>query len=96
LNSVEGLEVSMCALSSTYWGQTITVTGLLTGEDLLQKLHGKNLGDGILLPAVMLKNDDSRFLDDMTVEELAGLLKTPIFPVRGVIELIESCIKSRD
>ena len=96
LNSVEGLEVSMCALSSTYWGQSITVTGLLTGEDLLQKLHGKNLGDGILLPAVMLKNDDSRFLDDMTVEELAGLLKTPIFPVRGVVELIESCIKSRD
>lgn len=96
LNSVEGLEVSMCALSSTYWGQSITVTGLLTGEDLLQKLHGKNLGDGILLPAVMLKNDDSRFLDDMTVEELAGLLKTPIFPVRGVVELIESCVKSRD
>ncbi len=96
LNSVAGLEVSMCALSSTYWGQNITVTGLLTGEDLLQKLHGKNLGDGILLPAVMLKNDDSRFLDDMTVEELAGLLKTPIFPVRGVVELIESCIKSRE
>ncbi len=96
LNSVEGLEVNMCALSSTYWGQSITVTGLLTGEDLLQKLHGKNLGDGILLPAVMLKNDDSRFLDDLTVEELAGLLKTPIFPVRGVVELIESCIKNRD
>ena len=92
LNSVEGLEVNMSALCSDYWGQTITVTGLLTGEDLLQKLRGQDLGDGILLPAVMLKDGDSCFLDDMTVEELARQLNTPILPVRGVEELIETCI----
>ena len=92
LNSVEGLEVNMSALCSDYWGQTITVTGLLTGEDLLQKLRGRDLGDGILLPAVMLKYGDSCFLDDMTVEELAVQLNTPLLPVRGVEELI-MCIK---
>lgn len=92
LNSVVGLEVNMCALCSDYWGQTITVTGLLTGQDLLQKLQGRDLGDGILLPAVMLKYGDSRFLDDMTVEELARQLNTPILPVRGVEELIKTCI----
>ncbi len=92
LNSVEGLEVNMSALCSDYWGQTITVTGLLTGEDLLQKLRGRDLGDGILLPAVMLKYGDSCFLDDMTVEELAVQLNTPLLPVRGVEELI-TCIK---
>ena len=88
LNSVEGLEVNMSALCSDYWGQTITVTGLLTGEDLLQKLRGQDLGDGILLPAVMLKYGDSCFLDDMTVDELAVQLNTPLLPVRGVEELI--------
>ena len=92
LNSVEGLEVNMSALCSDYWGQTITVTGLLTGEDLLQKLRGQDLGDGILLPAVMLKDGDSCFLDDMTVDELAVQLNTPLLPVRGVEELI-MCIK---
>ena len=92
LNSVVGLEVNMCALCSDYWGQAITVTGLLTGQDLLQKLQGRDLGDGILLPAVMLKYGDSCFLDDMTVEELARQLNTPILPVRGVEELIETCI----
>jgi putative radical SAM enzyme (TIGR03279 family) len=92
LNQVEGLEVKMAALCSDYWGQTITVTGLLTGQDLLQKLQGKSLGDAILLPAIMLKHGDNCFLDDMTVEELARTINTPIFPVRGVEGLIETCI----
>jgi NifB/MoaA-like Fe-S oxidoreductase len=78
----------MIALNSRYWGQTITVTGLLTGQDLLDSLQGKDLGDGILLPSVMLKQGDTRFLDDMTVEYLVQQLKTPILPVTGVEELI--------
>ncbi len=92
LNQVKGLEVNLVALCSQYWGQSITVTGLLTGEDLWQGLQGKDLGDGILLPSVMLKHDDARFLDDMTVADLTARLETPIFPVSGVEELIASCI----
>ncbi len=92
LNRVAGLEVNLVALCSDYWGQTITVTGLLTGQDLLQGLQGRDLGDRILLPSVMLKHDEARFLDDMTVEELACQLGTPILPVTGVEELIETCI----
>ena len=93
LNSVEGLEVKMCALNSDYWGQSITVTGLLTGHDLLLKLQGQDLGDGILLPNVMLKHGELIFLDDISVEEVAGKLNTKIFPVAGVEELIKTCIK---
>ncbi|MBD1921502.1 TIGR03279 family radical SAM protein [Microcoleus sp. FACHB-831] len=93
LNQVQGLEVNMVALCSQYWGQTITVTGLLTGEDLLGGLQGKELGDRILLPSVMLKHGDTLFLDDMKVEELADKLGTPILPVSGINELIEACIK---
>lgn len=93
LNQVQGLEVNMVALCSQYWGQTITVTGLLTGEDLLGGLQGKELGDRILLPSVMLKHGDTLFLDDMKVEELANKLGTPILPVSGINELIEACIQ---
>ena len=91
LNQVEGLEVTMVALSSNYWGQTITVTGLLTGQDLLSGLQGRDLGDRILLPSLMLKYGDSCFLDDMTVEELAEKLGKKIIPVSGVEDLIEVC-----
>ncbi|WP_017315854.1 TIGR03279 family radical SAM protein [Mastigocladopsis repens] len=93
LNSVEGLEVNMRALNSDYWGQSITVTGLLTGHDLLLKLQGQNLGDGILLPSVMLKHGELIFLDDISVEDVARKLDTKIFPVAGVEEFIQICIK---
>jgi putative radical SAM enzyme (TIGR03279 family) len=94
LNAVEGLVVKLKALRSDYWGQEITVTGLLTGQDLLEDLQGKDLGDAILLPSVMLKHDDTCFLDDMTVEEISRQLKVPILPINGIEELIETCIKS--
>ncbi len=92
LNEVVGLEINMCALSSDYWGQDISVTGLLTGHDLLLNLQGVDLGDGILLPTVMLKYGELIFLDDKTVEEVACSLNTKIFPVANVEELIQSCI----
>lgn len=92
LNSVEGLEVNMRALSSDYWGQSITVTGLLTGHDLLLNLQGQDLGEGILLPNVMLKHGELVFLDDMSIEELACKLDTKILPVAGVEDLINTCI----
>ncbi len=91
LNEVEGLEVNMVALCSDYWGQQITVTGLLTGQDLLALLQGRELGDAILLPSLMLKHGDSRFLDDMTVEELSDKLGIKIVPVSGVKGLIDAC-----
>ncbi len=81
LNKIEGLEVNMIALKSDYWGVEIAVTGLLTGEDLLAGLQGRDLGDGILLPSVMLKQGDTIFLDDMTLEEVAEKLETCILPV---------------
>ncbi|MEA5620026.1 TIGR03279 family radical SAM protein [Cronbergia sp. UHCC 0137] len=94
LNSVEGLEVNMQALSSDYWGQDISVTGLLTGHDLLLKLKDKDLGEGILLPSVMLKHGELIFLDDLNVDDVANQLNTKILPVTGVEDLINNCIKS--
>lgn len=88
LNEVEGLRVEMVALASDYWGQEITVTGLLTGQDLIAGLQGRDLGDGILLPSLMLKSGDTRFLDDLTVAEVEATLQTRIVAVNGVDELL--------
>ncbi|MBE9170298.1 TIGR03279 family radical SAM protein [Pleurocapsales cyanobacterium LEGE 06147] len=92
LNEVEGLTVNLVPLQSDYWGQEITVTGLLTGQDLLVGLQGKDLGDGILLPSLMLKHDDTKFLDDMSVEQLSQQLGVTILAVRGIEDLLAKCI----
>ena len=91
LNQVEGLAVELVALSSDYWGQTISVTGLITGQDILQALQGKDLGDGILLPSMMLKHDEARFLDDMKLADLSQQLNVKIHPVDGIDGLISAC-----
>jgi len=92
LNTVSGLNVELAPCRSNYWGQDITVTGLLTGEDLLITLQGKDLGDGILLPSLMLKDHDTRFLDDLTLETVSQKLGISIFPVTGIAHLIETCL----
>jgi putative radical SAM enzyme (TIGR03279 family) len=91
LNQVQGLTVKMVAINSQYWGQTMTVTGLLTGQDILKALQGRDLRDGILLPSLMLKHGDTVFLDDMRVEDLERQLNTKIWIVQGVDGLIEAC-----
>jgi putative radical SAM enzyme (TIGR03279 family) len=94
LNRVEGLRVNMVALYSDYWGQNITVTGLLTGHDLLYHLKGKDLGDSLLLPSIMLKHGELVFLDDMTVAQVSQELNIRILPVAGVEDLIEDLIRA--
>ncbi len=90
LNQVENLTVTMAALNSQYWGQEISVTGLITGEDIVSRLKGTALIDGILLPSLMLKLHSTLFLDDMTVEQVADELSTKIWIVDGVDGLIQT------
>ena len=66
---------------------------MLTGHDLLLKLQNQDLGDGILLPSVMLKHGELIFLDDKTVEQVGNSLNTKISPVANVEELIKVCIQ---
>ncbi|MEM8611593.1 MAG: TIGR03279 family radical SAM protein [Cyanobacteria bacterium P01_H01_bin.105] len=100
LNQVQGLTVTMAALNSEYWGQQITVTGLLTGYDILGKLKECNLGDGVLLPSLMLKRgqnakpEETYFLDDMTLSDLAHHLQCPVWPVDDITELLAACVTS--
>lgn len=93
LNQVKGLEVNLAPLNSQYWGQEITVTGLLTGEDIIKGLQGKDLGDGILLPTLMLKHDETKFLDDMSLEEVSQQLNSEIYAVSNIEDLLKKCTK---
>lgn len=57
-------------IRNDFFGETITVTGLITGQDLIAQLRGKPLGDTLLLSANMIRRDDMVFLDDITVADV--------------------------
>jgi len=87
LNQIEGLDLQLLPLTSTFWGERVTVTGLLTGSDVLQGLAGQSLGDGVLLPALMLKNGEE-FLDSVTLAEVRAALEVPVLVVPNQAEAL--------
>ena len=96
LNQVDGLTLNLAALNSDYWGQSMTVTGLLTGTDLVNRLTDQSLGDALLVPQLMLKHGTDQFLDDMTVPQVSERLGIPIYTVGGGPEdLIDQCLTER-
>ena len=56
----------------------MTVAGLITGGDVVKQLKGKELGDELLFPSVMLRADGDVFLDDMTPAQLSEHLGVPV------------------
>ncbi|MEG6616244.1 DUF512 domain-containing protein [Peptococcaceae bacterium 1198_IL3148] len=94
LNQIDGLQVQLHLIPHRYFGNTVTVAGLLTGSDLLQELQGKDLGQKLLIPAVMLKDQqDDVFLDDISLDELVEKLGVPIVPVDTPSELVAAVVK---
>jgi len=92
LNKIENFKIHLYGLSSPYWGQEQIVTGLLTGQDLVKGLKGKRLGDELLLPSVMLKQGETIFLDDMTLEELCSSLNVSVRIVYDAQDIVNGAI----
>ena len=79
-------------IPSPYWGQEQIVTGLLTGQDLIKGLQGKELGDELLLPSVMLRQGEKIFLDDMTLQELSSSLNVSIRIVHDADDIVNKAL----
>lgn len=75
------LTCSVIPIVNRFFGDTITVAGLVTGGDLLQQLKGRELGDVLLLPDVMLRREGDIFLDDVSLEGLSKDLQIQIVTV---------------
>ena len=73
----------MYAIRNAFFGVRITVSGLLTGQDLKKQLTDQNLGERLLLPCNLLKSGETIFLDDMTVDELETALQTTVNIVKS-------------
>lgn len=73
-----GLTVQVVPIRNDFFGETITVTGLITGQDLIAQLQTLDIGDELLLSSAMLRRDSDVFLDDYTLSQVGEALHTPI------------------
>lgn len=74
----EGLKINLYPIENTFFGPEITVTGLITGGDLITQLKDKELGEYLILCGNMLKDDADIFLDDVTLDEVKEKLNIEI------------------
>lgn len=90
------VQVQVKKIRNDFWGPTITVAGLITGQDLLAQLEGLDLGSELLIPANMLRHEQDRFLDDLTLEQVQETLGVPALPMENdAFELLARMLGSR-
>ncbi|MBQ4322551.1 MAG: DUF512 domain-containing protein [Clostridia bacterium] len=70
------LQCTVYGIRNDFFGHDVTVTGLVTGQDIIAQLQGKSLGDYLIVPDVMLR--DNKFLDDVSVKDVEHALKVKI------------------
>lgn len=76
-------EVSIYPIRNDFFGEKITVSGLITGQDIMKQLQGQRLGERLLIPCNMLKVDEDVFLDDFTVSDVEKTLQVELNIVKS-------------
>jgi NifB/MoaA-like Fe-S oxidoreductase len=72
------VNIKVYCIKNAFFGKYVTVTGLLTGSDLVAQLKGRELGEKLLLCRTMLKSDEDILLDDYSIERLENELEINI------------------
>ena len=79
-NAFCGLKIHVYKIKNDFFGDSITVAGLLTATDLTAQLADKDLGDALLISTTALRADGEVFLDDITPDELSKRLSVEVLP----------------
>lgn len=69
------------SVRNEFFGESVTVAGLITGRDLISQLKGRELGERLLISANMLRQEEMDFLDDVSLEEAERELGVKIYPI---------------
>ena len=96
LNTIKGLEVRLKAVKNKFFGERVTVAGLVTGKDLIDQIVSDGIGDYLVIPSVMMKKEEAVFLDDITLEDISGCLKTRVAAVEGPGQLVDVILNGLD
>ena len=76
-------KIHVYPIRNDFFGELITVSGLITGQDLKAQLKGQALGERLLLPCNMFRSQEEVFLDDVTLFELSETLQVPVDIVKS-------------
>ncbi len=93
---VPGADVRVTAVKNRFFGEEVTVSGLITGRDLVNQVKDMDCSH-VLITCTMLRDGDDVFLDDMTLDEAVRLIGRPVIPVgrqggdllRAIIDIVE-------
>ena len=93
---ISGVTVKVCAVKNRFFGESVTVSGLVTGQDLMYRMRGEKC-DAILITECMLRSGEEVFLDDMTLGEVKKGLGVNVIPVgRTGEDLLEALLAFSD
>ena len=91
-----GLKINVYKIINNFFGDSITVSGLLTGKDIAEQLMGKELGEELLIPENSLRHGEKVFLCGMTTDELSETLGVKVTPSGSDgYEFVESVLGAR-
>ena len=88
LNKIENLTVEICPVKSDYWGEDITVAGLITSEDMIKTVKDK-IADIVVVPSVMLRPYTQLFLDGNSLDYVKAQTKKEFFVQENIYSLGE-------
>jgi len=80
MNKCPNIQIDVYKIINNFFGDTITVSGLITATDIIDQLKDKDLGETLYIPRSMLKADEEIFLDNITLEELSDIMKIEVVP----------------
>ncbi len=76
-------QIKVSAIKNNYFGEKITVSGLVTAKDIIEQLKGQDIGQEILIPISMLRHDEEVFLDNLTISDVEKELNTKVVVVEN-------------
>ncbi|MBQ2965069.1 MAG: DUF512 domain-containing protein [Clostridia bacterium] len=85
-NSLEiryNIKINVYEVKNAFFGESVTVAGLLTGQDILAQLKDRDLGTELIIPDTALRDGEEVFLDDMTVAQLSAALGVPVISCKA-------------
>ena len=89
---IPNVKLEVIGVKNDFFGESVTVAGLLCGCDILKAIQGKAI-DTLFFPAVSLRHERDRFLDDMTVEEFAEKAGCTVVPVENGVAILDEIKK---
>jgi NifB/MoaA-like Fe-S oxidoreductase len=96
LKKVKGASIRLVTVKNRFFGPSVTVAGLLTGQDIVKALRGRDPGALVVVPAHAVKEDEDVFLDNMTLAHLERALGTPVRTAGTLGELVATLRDEED